>query len=1188
MDSRPAEGADKFSGTIRLRHILFAFCVGAALLCYYLLIDFRGSEPRGLSGELVTAGTALQSGGEGGLRGFLFGYLGIYTYILPLYLVFAGYMAFWREYDLRTLDLFRVGLVILGFNCLTIGLCSLFSFAGTNEFSGQGGILGDFLNEMFTGIAGPWLAPLLAVLISFAGVCLFFVTGPLTLAEKLGVLFSRYVLGHGGRVQALWQRLQAAVRARLPGRRRKPEPAEAPAQPEAAPEQGYGGVRPFTLSESNFDENRVFRSQPSGGEEVSAAHAPAPAPGPRGYFERREPVFGSPVPDIPAPAAAVAAEPEPAAALTPEESAQEARLRRAQERMAEAARTARAEQEEEARAEAARQERRRRRFAQQFGPHDDEPEYNPYARHPRESEMQTQEEETVDDGRPSTIITRGDHTRRPLYGEARDGLQGTAEAGEGEDDDLPTTIITRSSPRAAADAGPAVPSESTLPREHGWAEAAPPSAAFTPTATDDTSFAAGHAFITGDGAFASALPPASAASLPVAAAETRTHAAATMQSGGEDDPNVISFTVDQEEPPARPASFEIDEDSLPAAFIPRPSRTPGEAAPAGGPAAAAGRSGAGLERGLELISEKDSNYSYASASRGVMGAAAPASPPPPAPADALPAAGEAAASAAGAAALPGAVPAPAPTAAGEQVSSPLPAPRSAASAQLLARTNLNMISAPQHDFGMNRPSPSLLTPPAGDPQPDTQMFLDMAGKIDNFLRNFKIRATVDRYLSGPVITRYDLALEPGVKSKTIADLVNDLCRDLMVSSIRFKGIVEGSDYVGLEVPNPRRKMITLSEVVGSEDFVTSQAALPLALGVNETGSPVVVDLARAPHLLIAGTTGSGKSASLNAMLVSLLLKRSPQELRLILIDPKQLEFSLYEDIPHLITPVITDVAEKTAAALRWCVEEMERRYNLIASLRCRKLEEYNELIDRAAQTGEQVCDPAWSAAMGGTPPVLRHLPYIVVVVEEYADLMAQTGSRKKNENSPESLIARLTAKARAAGIHVILATQTPRADVVTSVIKANLPSRIAFTVQSALDSRIILDEAGAEKLLGYGDMLSKFYGYNNSATFRAHGAFVSNDDVQRVCEAWRQMGGMPEYIDGVTDSPQEEDGDEEQPPVAMKLDKVFDEAAAFARDFYARKQKYPTTSDYQANFGLGWARAKKLVNQLVQEGVVEE
>ncbi len=499
-------------------------------------------------------------------------------------------------------------------------------------------------------------------------------------------------------------------------------------------------------------------------------------------------------------------------------------------------------------------------------------------------------------------------------------------------------------------------------------------------------------------------------------------------------------------------------------------------------------------------------------------------------------------------------------------------------------------TTPKKQYDDWRPSIELLTPGPGRIDTNKEELDAMASKIDTALRTFNVRAKVAQYLTGPVITRYDLLLEPGVRSSTITNLSVDICRMLMVPNVHVLEFIPGTPYVGIEIPNTQRQMITFYDVASKEEFTNSKALLPICLGCSVTGKPVVADLAAAPHLIVAGTTGSGKSVGLNTILISLLLKKSPSELRLLLIDPKRIEFSLYDNLPHLITPIITDVAEKSAAALNWCVDEMERRYNLLDRLNVRKYEEYNQVIKEANARGEKVMDPQWDPYSGVEQEELRPLPLLVIVVEEYADLILQTtgGGRKKSDNSPETAINRLAAKARAAGMHLILATQSPRADVVTSVIKTNMPSRMAFTVQSGIDSRIILDEAGAEKLLGKGDMLMKFTGVNQGAALRTHGAFLPNEDISRIVDSWIEKGGSPEYIDGVDETVAEElslDGSLDSSP---KLDEKFDQAAKFAREYYAQKQKYPPISDFQTMLGVGYPRAKKLVQQLTREGVITD
>ena len=501
-----------------------------------------------------------------------------------------------------------------------------------------------------------------------------------------------------------------------------------------------------------------------------------------------------------------------------------------------------------------------------------------------------------------------------------------------------------------------------------------------------------------------------------------------------------------------------------------------------------------------------------------------------------------------------------------------------------APKSLALCSVPNHHYDEWRPSLDLLARSNSHVNVPLDELNKTSERINSVLHSYGIKASVADYLTGPVITRFDLELEPGVKSSAISSIDKELCRNLLVPNVRVVPIIDGSSYVGLEVPNHQRQLITLGDMVSSREFLETKASLPMCLGASVVGAPVVKDLAETPHLLVAGTTGSGKSAGLNTMLISLLLKRSPAELRLILVDPKQLEFSIYKDLPHLITPVITDVAEKTPIALHWCVEEMERRFKLMSLLGVRKLSEYNELIKSEAAAGRSVPDPLWNADMGPLAQSLKPLPWIVVVVEEFADLMAQSGRKKDKENTPESLIARLSAKSRAAGIHLVLVTQTPRSEVVTGMIKANFPSRIAFTVQSRLDSTIVLDDKGAEALLGNGDMLYKFTGA--SSPTRAHGAFTSNADVKAVVDAWRQYAGSPEYLEDVIAVPEEESEDSGEEKV-KELDVKFDQAVEMVRAHMEKRNKPPTITDLQTELGVGYPRAKKIFKQLTDEGIID-
>ena len=497
-------------------------------------------------------------------------------------------------------------------------------------------------------------------------------------------------------------------------------------------------------------------------------------------------------------------------------------------------------------------------------------------------------------------------------------------------------------------------------------------------------------------------------------------------------------------------------------------------------------------------------------------------------------------------------------------------------------------TSPSKIYGKWRPSFDLLEQSQSQEQVSAEEISEKSARIDKFMSDFGVKAKVEQTVSGPVITRYDINLEAGTKSKTIVNLETDMQRSLMSQNINIIEVVPGTPYVGIEVPNDKRQMIRLGDIIDSEEFVHSKAKLPMCLGVDTVGIPVIADLADAPHLLIAGTTGSGKSAGLNSMLVSLLFARSPAELRLIMVDPKTVEFSQYQNLPHLLTPIITD-PDSTVASLAWLIKEMERRYKLLSLMNLSKISQLNDFIKEKNLLGEKVYDPMWCENTIGIPPELKPVPYIVLVIDEFADLMAVASvTRKKDGNTPEALIARLTAKARAAGIHLILATQTPRADIVTGAIKANMPSHIAYTVQNSMESRIVLDETGAEKLLGNGDMLVKYQQLNRSQMFRAQGPFTSNQDVEKVVSSWIQQAGEPEYVEGITESEEEESVEsEDSDGSAQQLDAKFDQVVEYARS-YCSSNKRLSVSELQTAFGFGYNRARKIHRQMQAQQIIDD
>jgi len=470
------------------------------------------------------------------------------------------------------------------------------------------------------------------------------------------------------------------------------------------------------------------------------------------------------------------------------------------------------------------------------------------------------------------------------------------------------------------------------------------------------------------------------------------------------------------------------------------------------------------------------------------------------------------------------------------------------------------------------PSLDLLTAPPVEEEPVDMFSLEQTARlVESRLGDYRVKAEVVGISPGPVITRFELDLAPGVKAARISNLSRDLARSLSTVAVRVVEVIPGKPYVGLELPNKHRQTVYLREVLDCPKFRDNPSPLAVVLGKDIAGQPVVADLAKMPHLLVAGTTGSGKSVGVNAMIISMLYKATPEEVRFIMIDPKMLELSVYEGIPHLLTEVVTDMKD-AANALRWSVGEMERRYKLMSALGVRNLAGYNEKVEQAEAMGRPIPDPFWKPgdSMDMTPPVLEKLPYIVVMVDEFADLIMAVGKKV------EELIARLAQKARAAGIHLVLATQRPSVDVITGLIKANIPTRIAFTVSSKIDSRTILDQGGAESLLGMGDML--YMPPNSSLPIRVHGAFVRDQEVHAVVQDWKARG-RPQYIDSITAGEESEgaggiDSDEE-------LDPLFDQAVGFVVD-----KRRASISGVQRQFRIGYNRAARIIEQMEAQGIV--
>ena len=477
------------------------------------------------------------------------------------------------------------------------------------------------------------------------------------------------------------------------------------------------------------------------------------------------------------------------------------------------------------------------------------------------------------------------------------------------------------------------------------------------------------------------------------------------------------------------------------------------------------------------------------------------------------------------------------------------------------------------------PELSLLDLPDPDRKPSysREQLQQLSALLEIKLQEFNIKAEVVNAQMGPVVTRFEVSLAPGLKASKVTGIAKDLARSLSMASVRVVEVIPGKPYIGIEVPNPQRQMVRLIELLKTEAYQDPDGLISMAMGKDIAGRPIIADLAKAPHMLVAGTTGSGKSVLVNSLLLSMLLKYTPEQLRLIMIDPKQLELANYGDIPHLLTPVVTDMTE-AASALAWSVAEMERRYQLMSLFKVRKLDEFNKKIMAAEQNGEPLLDPLWrpnDSVSQDRAPKLKPLPQIVIVADEFADMIMQVGKQA------EELITRLAQKSRAAGIHLILATQRPSVDVITGLIKANIPVRAALRVNSKVDSRTILDAGGAEDMLGHGDML--FLGPGQIEPNRVHGAFISDGEVNRVCDAWRERGA-PNYIDNMFDNfelSSAPSGGDAGGSSNGEEDPLYDDVVAFLLE--TRKV---SASSIQRKFSIGYNRAARIVDAMEEAGLV--
>lgn len=1153
MHKDPQKRVDVRKTPGKLTLIVFALCVVAALCCDYMLFAVRRGEASAVSGELIQGGYGSV---PSSVWGRLFEYFGSVTYLFPLMALLPIWWLLRSGFSLRNLDFFRIGLRLVGFNVLVLGLCMLYCGILGSDSNDAGGYVGIGLYQFVFAVLPRLAAALLIIFMTFAGLMLFCAHGPIWFCDHIGAAVSA-LLPFKGKTSAQSEKADA-------------NDAEQPASDDKAPLETFKTVSVSNESmetvsapqdaesktkAKSFVAPRFFRGKADADARLTVGHAQG---------GRVEPSFGGMSAASAAKEASNPQEVKPRQTPYAGENASQSELDLWGTQ-------ARAVSGQAASGDLP-QEQRSSSPAPESAPTD-----------PR-----TQG--------PSTIISGGAYaTQEP----SEEELQGYPEDEYVMPDAPSSTIITKAGEDQAAPG---------VPEREAQSAAAPSSPLYQAGAPGVDSDVVGNPFRRGS----------------VSTVITRHDPSQDMQfdqqvKGGESEGHADGYYTEKDSgayiPPAPGTLMEKQREStdVPGYFSFEQEPEKEDSVPAVRTSLRRGESGA-------PISEHDSAYlgSFGRATRGL----ADPQPEEEAVVDDFPQSGISQGFDDPARDYDGYEDEPAeaddqeqsdffggdaaaseiesddyaessdPVSADQEFAPPQDPPH-APLGRVPTRNYVSSITtvpsgSDPHDNW--RPPFDLLTPPRQSEMVEQATIDAMIVRINKALTDFGVEAEVASYLAGPVITRYDLRLGRGTRVSAIRNLQLDLARTLTTAQVRVLDMIPGTPFAGLEIPNPKRKIITLREVVETDDFAHTGAGLPLCLGVNTTGAPVVADLAKAPHLLIAGTTGSGKSAGINSMLISLLLTRSPSELRMILVDPKQVEFALYQDLPHLICPVISEPAQ-TMAALQWCVSEMERRYKLISGLRLRSIGEVNQYIESENAQGMAVYDPAWTADMGGSPAVLKPIPSIVMVIDEFADLMDAFRAKPKGNRGiqPDVLVGRLAQKARAAGIHLMLATQSPRSQVITGTLKANLPSRIAFTVQSALDSRVILDESGAETLLGNGDMLAKLMGLMNNQLFRAHGPFTSNEDVQAVVNAWHEHCGEPEFVEGVTDVEDEEEGDDAsfggEQQSSRKKDILYDQVVAYARDHQnTHDGANPSLTSIQSEFGIGYPRAHRLVMEMKRNG----
>ena len=1268
MNITPQRGR---GGSGTLRAVALSAGAAAALGCEYLLASSHDRDQSAISGELLNGGAAAE---PGGITAWLFNYFGNVSYFFPLLLVFFAWQLSKGRLSLRQTDFFTVGIRLLGFNVLLMGLCALMSSLFVAGATGAGGILGDFLNILFFSKIPRPVAPLAPILLTMAGVMMFFAHSPWWFCDRIGEGVARILRidkgeaagdqDGGAKEEPKVDPAAAPGGLRLERRKQKKEAAKAPEPPRSfdgkdggfvsytsgvSPEDAPIGAAPAPSPKQKIaPEPQHGRVEPSFGpvpnpsrfaksdEMLQKEPGEAPADDPRiGATRITIERCGGAAPAAPAPYDGAAmhgrsaeddyaqamAQPSGAGRAEPEAQGPATIISRAPEAPCPdpyatpgaAAAQAPADQfqgsqglQEPAYANARQQYQDERDQGRQDpdeggartiitmggcqGVQDAPAPQAPEERHAGSDGPVYQagapgvKSETVGNpegrGEVSTVITRGDSVTRMQFGQhvddfsGGDGRQGGSYTERDSMASVPPDTGTLMDERMdGAGAGPITMEEGGF-TVTPYGQDGKPEEESSRNGMDPMRLHEKEAPISEkDRDFASSFTGATRG---LHGAPESVHEAAAPTQGA-------SEGSDQENP-AQGQGHGLAQAGRRSAGKP--------CAQAAGTEAGYNAMRGALQHGAALEPSDEERAAFASAADDPENAAEGFGSYDPEEdreelSEGLGQGGDEASASSDDSGDAGSPEEP-------QAGSAQQEPPHADIHKFATREyQSSMITVPGNSEPEDpwRPPFSLLesSDPASQGDASGAEARQTAEAIDKCLREFGVDARVVDYEPGPVITCFHLLPGVGTRISKIANLQPDMCRVLGTPNLRVIDTIRGTQHIGLEVPNAHRKTISMREVVESEAFVHTKAALPLCLGENTVGEPVVADLATAPHLLIAGTTGSGKSIGINGMLLSLLLSRSPSEMRLILVDPKQVEFALYEGLPHLICPVISEPKE-TMAALEWCVAEMDRRYGILSAMRVRSLSEYNAYIRAQNAQGRLVYDPAWSADMGGSPSQMKPLPTIVMVIDEFADLMQAFDGRRNGKGgpAPDMLVQRIAQKARAAGIHLMLATQSPRSDVITGTLKSNLPSRIAYTVGSALDSRVILDSAGAENLLGYGDLLASIQHLNRSQIFRAHGPFARNEEVEAVVGAWKDHCGDPQYVQGVTDYHDEEEDEGMQDDGSQgqgRRDELYDRVLAHVRDYQNENGgRTPSITSLQVAFGIGYPRAKKILAQMNKAG----